>query len=307
MLSEFVATFGLLAVIQGCARRRADAVPFAVSAYITAAYWFTASTSFANPAVTLAQPHRHVCRRPSRRCPRFHRGAGGWRDCGHRPVPLDRPGAPAGPTDRRRAVPVDAARRRLYARGHPDHEDRTVRMRPQCRALADGGRLVQRLAGPTRARAISAGTQPGTQVHPEVIAAMQEVGIDLTGAATTRLTPDVAGQAQVLVTMGCGDECPVVPAAKRDDWPRGSEGPAARRGARHSGRGSRPGAGADRTRRLGAALTAAGSTVVKRARLTGASGRRWPGPALPDRSAWAGAAESRPPALQRDPAGRHTP
>lgn len=53
--SEFVATFGLLAVIWGCARLRSAAVPFAVAAYITAAYWFTASTSFANPAVTLAR------------------------------------------------------------------------------------------------------------------------------------------------------------------------------------------------------------------------------------------------------------
>ena len=55
MFSEFVATFGLLAVIWGCSRRRAAAVPFAVAAYITAAYWFTASTSFANPAVTVAR------------------------------------------------------------------------------------------------------------------------------------------------------------------------------------------------------------------------------------------------------------
>jgi glycerol uptake facilitator-like aquaporin len=54
-LSEIVATFGLLAVIWGCSRRRPSAVPFAVGAYITAAYWFTASTSFANPAVTLAR------------------------------------------------------------------------------------------------------------------------------------------------------------------------------------------------------------------------------------------------------------
>ena len=52
---EFVATFGLLAVIWGCGRFRAPVVPFAVGAYITAAYWFTASTSFANPAVTLAR------------------------------------------------------------------------------------------------------------------------------------------------------------------------------------------------------------------------------------------------------------
>ena len=55
LVSEFVATFGLLAVIWGCARSRAAAVPFAVAAYITAAYWFTASTSFANPAVTMAR------------------------------------------------------------------------------------------------------------------------------------------------------------------------------------------------------------------------------------------------------------
>jgi glycerol uptake facilitator-like aquaporin len=53
--SEFVATFGLLAVIWGCARLRSAAVPFGVAAYITGAYWFTASTSFANPAVTLAR------------------------------------------------------------------------------------------------------------------------------------------------------------------------------------------------------------------------------------------------------------
>ena len=55
LFSEFVATFGLMAVIWGCSRRRAELVPFAVGAYITAAYWFTASTSFANPAVTIAR------------------------------------------------------------------------------------------------------------------------------------------------------------------------------------------------------------------------------------------------------------
>ena len=55
MFSEFIATFGLLSIIWGCSRVRSDAVPFAVGAYITGAYWFTASTSFANPAVTLAR------------------------------------------------------------------------------------------------------------------------------------------------------------------------------------------------------------------------------------------------------------
>ena len=75
------------------------------------------------------------------------------------------------------------------------------------------------LADPAKARAVSAGTRPGTHIHPEVIAAMREVGIDLSTAAITQLTPDVAQQAQVLVTMGCGDECPFVPGAERDDWP----------------------------------------------------------------------------------------
>ena len=55
LFSEFIATFGLLAVIWGCARHRHEAVPYAVGAYITAAYWFTASTSFANPAVAIAR------------------------------------------------------------------------------------------------------------------------------------------------------------------------------------------------------------------------------------------------------------
>lgn len=55
IFSEFIATFGLMAIIWGCARLRSTAVPFAVGAYITGAYWFTASTSFANPAVTLAR------------------------------------------------------------------------------------------------------------------------------------------------------------------------------------------------------------------------------------------------------------
>jgi arsenate reductase len=76
-----------------------------------------------------------------------------------------------------------------------------------------------RLADSSKARAISAGTDPGPQVHPEVVTAMREVGVDLAGAATTKLTPDIARQAQVLVTMGCGDECPYVPGAKREDWP----------------------------------------------------------------------------------------
>lgn len=76
-----------------------------------------------------------------------------------------------------------------------------------------------RLADPAKARAISAGTDPGSRVHPEVINAMNEVGVDLSKAGTTRLTTEVAQQAQMLITMGCGDQCPVVPGVRRDDWP----------------------------------------------------------------------------------------
>ena len=75
------------------------------------------------------------------------------------------------------------------------------------------------LSEPTRARAISAGTSPGPRVHPEVVAAMSEVGLDLSGASTSRLTTALAQDAQMLITMGCGDQCPVVPGLSRDDWP----------------------------------------------------------------------------------------
>ena len=79
--------------------------------------------------------------------------------------------------------------------------------------------FFNQLADPEKARGISAGTSPGPRVHPEVVAAMREVGIDLESAGTQRLTPELAEQAHMLITMGCGDECPVVPGARRDDWP----------------------------------------------------------------------------------------
>ena len=75
------------------------------------------------------------------------------------------------------------------------------------------------LADPGKARATSAGTAPGDRVHPEVAASMSEAGIDLTAARPQKLTPELAAGAQMLVTMGCGDECPVVPGVVRDDWP----------------------------------------------------------------------------------------
>ena len=75
------------------------------------------------------------------------------------------------------------------------------------------------LADPGKARAVSAGTDPAPRVHPEVIEAMNEVGVALSNAKTTRLTDDLARQAQMLITMGCGDQCPTVPGIRRGDWP----------------------------------------------------------------------------------------
>jgi arsenate reductase len=78
--------------------------------------------------------------------------------------------------------------------------------------------LFNQLADPTKARALSAGTKPGSGVHPEVREAMRELGIDLSDARPQLLTADLARDVQVLITMGCGEECPYVPGVERDDW-----------------------------------------------------------------------------------------
>ena len=79
--------------------------------------------------------------------------------------------------------------------------------------------LFNHYADPGKARAISAGTQPAGRVHPEVIEVMRPRGLDLSSQRPQRLTPELAGTADWLITMGCGDECPIAPGAQRDDWP----------------------------------------------------------------------------------------
>jgi arsenate reductase len=78
--------------------------------------------------------------------------------------------------------------------------------------------FFNRLADDTKARAISAGTEPGAAVHPEVVEAMREVGVDLSTARPRHLTPELASRAALLVTMGCGEACPFVPGLAREDW-----------------------------------------------------------------------------------------
>lgn len=79
--------------------------------------------------------------------------------------------------------------------------------------------FFNRWADPSKARAISAGTQPGERVHPEVVDVMREKEIDVANAKPQKLTDELAHKAQWLITMGCGDQCPVVPGLQRDDWP----------------------------------------------------------------------------------------
>lgn len=79
--------------------------------------------------------------------------------------------------------------------------------------------FFNQLADSEKAAAVSAGTEPGQRVHPEVLAAMQEIGIDLSYAKPQKLTEQLAADAQLLITMGCGDKCPYVPGLRRDDWP----------------------------------------------------------------------------------------
>jgi arsenate reductase len=79
--------------------------------------------------------------------------------------------------------------------------------------------LFNLVADPGKARAISAGTEPGPRVHPEVLEAMKELGVDLSNARPQKLTSELASTASLLVTMGCGETCPVVPGLRREDWP----------------------------------------------------------------------------------------
>ena|SRR5579863_1413922 len=208
VFSEFVATFGLLSVIWGCSRLRANSVPFAVGAYITAAYWFTSSTSFANPAVTIARSLSNTF-------------------AGIRPLDV---------------VPFVAAQLagalaatllfRMLIPSLPDTAENILMPQQSGQQLKtylfacvhNAGRsqmaaaLFNIYADRRHCRAISAGTMPAEHIHPEVVEAMKEIGIDLGAAKPQRLTDDLAKTCSVLVTMGCGEACPYVPGLKIIDW-----------------------------------------------------------------------------------------
>ena len=80
--------------------------------------------------------------------------------------------------------------------------------------------LLTLLADPTKVRGVSAGTQPGARVHPEVLVAMRELGVDLEGVQPQLLTAAMVAASGFLITMGCGEACPVAPpSVQRLDWP----------------------------------------------------------------------------------------
>jgi arsenate reductase len=79
--------------------------------------------------------------------------------------------------------------------------------------------LFNALADPSAARAVSAGTEPAERVHPAIAQVMRELDIELGDARPRRLTADLVARADVLITMGCGAACPVVPGVPREDWP----------------------------------------------------------------------------------------
>jgi len=78
--------------------------------------------------------------------------------------------------------------------------------------------FLNALADPSAAHAVSAGTEPAEGLHPAVVEAMREIGIDVSAARPRRLTAELAAGADLLVTMGCGEACPVVPGVRREEW-----------------------------------------------------------------------------------------
>lgn len=76
-----------------------------------------------------------------------------------------------------------------------------------------------KLADPSKATAVSAGTRPAERVHPQVVAVMKEAGVDLSNQSPKFLSDELAHSASLLITMGCEEECPVVPGLRRSDWP----------------------------------------------------------------------------------------
>jgi arsenate reductase len=203
LLGEVVATVGLVALVFALARtgRSVLAAP-AVGAYIGAAYWFTSSTSFANPAVTVGRV---------------------FSDTFAGIAPGSVPGFVAAQlVGGVLAVGLVAW---LYpsAKEHPMPTPAEI---PQVvfACVRNGGRsvigrvLTEHYAG-GRVVAVSAGTQPGEHIHREVADVLERLGLDTSREKPTLLTRDTIAASTLAVTLGCGEECPYVPGVRYVDWP----------------------------------------------------------------------------------------
>ena len=193
IFSEFIATFGLLSVIWGCVRGRSSAVPFAVGAYITGAYWFTASTSFANPAVTLARAASNTF-------------------AGIRPA--DAPGFVAAQLIGAMAATALFAWL-IPAKKKSPRMDSKQRVLILCAGnsarsqMAEG--LLRRDAG-DRFEVFSAGTHP-SHVRPEAIAVMKEIGIDISGQRSKSVNEFAQDHFDYVLTVcdNAKESCPIFP------------------------------------------------------------------------------------------------
>ncbi|HEV7961663.1 MAG TPA: aquaporin [Actinoplanes sp.] len=202
-LGEVVATAGLLMLIFALVRSgRAAVAPAAVGAYIGAAYWFTSSTSFANPAVTIGRA---------------------FTDTFAGIAPSSVPGYVLAQLA---GLLVGAG---LVVALYPDVHRRsvgnTMSDKPSVLFVCvhNAGRSqmaagwLRHLAGDT-VEVRSAGSEPGDRVNPAAVEAMREVGIDITGETPKKLEWETAESSDVIITMGCGDACPIFPGKRYEDW-----------------------------------------------------------------------------------------
>ena len=209
-LGEVVATFGLLLVIFGVVRSgRAAHVAYAVAGYILAAYWFTSSTSFANPAVTVARM--------------FSDSFAGIAPASVAMfVLMQLLGGLLGYGAIRVLYP-DLTVPRPSSR--PDLEGPAMTDKPSVLFLClhNAGRsqmsagFARALAG-DRLEIRSAGSEPAERVNPAAVEAMAEVGIDISAQVPQKLTYEMVDASDVVITMGCGDTCPVLPGTTYLDW-----------------------------------------------------------------------------------------
>ncbi|WP_368861244.1 aquaporin [Frankia sp. AgB32] len=209
LLAEVVATAGLVLLIFALVRSgRGERAPAAVGAYIGAAYWFTSSTSFANPAISVGRMFSDTFAgiAPAS-VPAFIavQVAGGL--VGYGLVRIFYP-------------PTPTARAPHLAKGPIFMSEKPsvlfVCVHNAGRSQMAAGWLNHLAAGRIEVR--SAGSIPAEQINPTAVTAMTEVGIDITAETPKILTVEAVQASDVVITMGCGDACPVFPGKRYEDW-----------------------------------------------------------------------------------------